>query len=694
MTSVAPRSQTNLPADTTSFIDRRHEVAEAKRQLRRRPLLTVTGPAGVGKTRLALRVAAQVAPAFPDGVWLVELAALAEGKLLAQTMLHVMGIPDWPNRSPVEVLPAHLRDKKLLLVLDNCEHLLDACASLVDELLTAAPGLRILTTSRQVLSVRGEHVLDMAPLTVPHADRLEIADVTRYDAVRLFAERAVAARPGFGLDTDNLLAVVRLCQRLAGLPLAIELAAQRVRMLSPAEILDRLVDYVEVPAAGSRTRPRTLRATIDWSFDLCSQREQILWARTSVFAGGFELDAVEAVGSGEGIARKDVPGLVTELVDKSILTRRNHRAPTRYGMLDAIHEYGRLRLVGSGQKSLLKARHRDYYKRLAKQAESQWLGPGQQEWFVRLQREHANLRAALDFCASEPGEARIGLEMASALWPYWVFSGSLTEGRHWLEQAVERQPEPSQARAKALWVSGWLAVLRGEVSAGTLLVAQSQTLAQRLGDEATMAHAMRTAGSAAFLQGDIPGAVAFLEDALARHRAVGDPAGVWCTLYLLTMVCTYHKQGDRAVAFGEECLALAAVRGADLSRTSALWAIGLARWLHGEHAEATKPIRESLRLKQPLHDRRGIANCVEVLAWAAAKSGRNDRAARLLGAGHTIWRSIGTSPSRLRHLAGAHERYEQDARRSLGDAAFTTAFNEGTQFTLDQAIAYALGDPA
>jgi hypothetical protein len=284
-------------------------------------------------------------------------------------------------------------------------------------------------------------------------------------------------------------------------------------------------------------------------------------------------------------------------------------------MLEAIREYGQQRLAGCGQETLLRARHRDYCERLARQAEAQWLGPGQVKRFVRLQREHANLRAALDFCVNEPGEARVGLEMAAALWPYWLLSGSLAEGRRWLDEVVALRPEPTSARAKALWVSGWLALLQGDAAEGMQLVKQSRVLARQLGDEPTMAHAMRTSGLAAFFHGDIPGGVALLEDALVLHRDVGDPNGVWCTLYLLTMVCAHHKDSDRAIAFGEECLALAATRGADLSRASALWAVGIARWLHGDREEATWPIRESLRLKQSLHDRWGIAGWVAALAW-------------------------------------------------------------------------------
>jgi hypothetical protein len=244
--------------------------------------------------------------------------------------------------------------------------------------------------------------------------------------------------------------------------------------------------------------------------------------------------------------------------------------------------------------------------RLAKQVETQWLGPGQDSRFASLVREHANLRAAMDFCVNEAGEAAVGREMAAALWPYWVFSGCVAEGRRWLGQVIELRPEPSSAQAKALWVSGWLALLQGDVSAGAPLAEQSRALARRLGDEPTMAHAIRTAGLAALLQGDLPGGVALLEDALVLHRGVGDPNGVWCTLHLLTMACVRHNEADRAVAFGEECLALAAARGADLSRTSALWAVGLARWLNGEREEATWSLRESLRLKHWLHDRWGI----------------------------------------------------------------------------------------
>ncbi|MFB9616380.1 AAA family ATPase, partial [Kutzneria kofuensis] len=355
----------------TSFVGRRREVAQAVRLLRRARLLTLTGVAGVGKTRLALRVAVRTREAFPDGVWLVELAALTDEKLLAPTVADALGIHHQQGqRSTTQTLADYLADKRLLLVLDNCEHLLDPCAVLTSRLLRATTGVRILATSRQALGTAGEHLLEVPPLPVPDLGQPVIPRaLTRGEAVRLFAERAALARPGFAVDAGNRATVVRICHRLDGIPLAIELAALRVRAMPVAEILIGLDDYLGFLSTGSRVavpRAQTLRAAIDWSFALCSSLEQQLWARASVFAGGFDLDAAEVVCGGMGIACEDVFDLVAGLVDKSVLTvvpdETDVRA--RYRMLEAIRQHGQERLASSGHLMVVRARHRDHYRQL------------------------------------------------------------------------------------------------------------------------------------------------------------------------------------------------------------------------------------------------------------------------------------------------------------------------------------------
>jgi predicted ATPase len=686
----------NLPGEVTSFVGRRRETAHARRLVRRGRLVTLTGVAGVGKTRLALRVAAQVGEAFPDGVWLVELAALEDGTLLAPSFADVLGIQDQQGqRSPVDTLADYLRDKELLLVLDNCEHLLDSCAVMAGGLLAAAPGLRILATSREALRVAGEYLLEVPPLPVPDPSQpITTRVVARGEAVRLFAERAALARPGFVVDAGNRATVVRICQRLDGIPLAIELAALRVRAMSVTEILTGFDDYLGFLAAGSRVavpRVQPLRAAIDWSYDLCSPPEQQLWARAAVFAGGFDLAAAEAVCSGQGIPRDDVFDLVAALLDKSIVTRTNHTdTPARYRMLEAIRHYGQEQLAASGHLTAVRARHRDHYHRLVTRAEREWLGPNEYAWFTRLRREHPNLRAALEFCLTEPGQARAGLEVATAPLHYWIRSGTHTEGRYWLDQTLRLNPEPSPHRAKALWTSSWLALLQADLATALSLLEQARVLAQQLGDEPALAHTTLGLGVAAFYQNDLPHAVTLLEDALAHHQTLDDPIGIWLALAYLALATAALGDPDRTIAFAEEGLALCDSRGASSSRIYPLWWLSLGRWLSGDRQEAGRLIRDGLPAAHHIGDRWALAHYLETLAWITEADGQHARAARLLGAAHTIWRSTGTPSSGPRHLDRSHDHCEQQARTALGDEQFTAAFQHGTRLTPDHAIDYAL----
>ncbi|MFC0114025.1 ATP-binding protein [Kibdelosporangium aridum] len=586
----------NLPGEMTSFIGRRRETAQAVRLLRRARLVTLTGVAGVGKTRLALRVAAQVREAFPDGVWLVELAALIDDTLLPQTVADVLGVQQRRTVPALDTLADHLADKRLLLVLvlvlDNCEHLLDSCAMLTSQLLAAAPGLRVLATSRQALGTPGEHLLEVPPLSVPDPEQPMVPrTIARGEAVRLFAERAALARPGFAVTTGNRATIWRMCRRLDGIPLAIELAALRVRAIPVAEILTGLDDYLGFLAAGSRVavpRVQTLRAAIDW------------------------------------------------------------------------------------------------------RAEQEWLGPNEQAWFTRLRREHPNLRAALEFCLTEPGQARAGLEITAALFHYWVRSCTHTEGRYWLDRALELAPEPSPLRAKALWTSGHIALMQADTATALSQLEQARALAHRLGDELALAHITLDFGVAAFIQNDHQHAVTLIEDALAHHQMLDNPAGVWLALVYLALTAAALGGPDRAADFGEECLALCDSRGASPSRIYPLWVLSFARWLSGDRQQAARLIRKGLPAARQFDDRWALAHHLETLAWIAGADGRHARATRLLGAAHTIWRSTGTPQSGPRYLASSHDRCEQQVRDALGDEQFTTAFQHGTRFTPDQAIDYAL----
>ncbi|MEV0349156.1 LuxR C-terminal-related transcriptional regulator [Nonomuraea sp. NPDC050680] len=652
-------------------------------------MVTLTGVGGVGKTRLALRVAAEMSRAFPDGAWLIDLAPLTTEELLAETIADTIGCRQ-PN---VAALSEHLLNKRLLLVLDNCEHVLNECAILSGKLLSATTELRILATSRQSLQVPSEHLLEVPPLTVHGTSEAMVATAdARYEAVRLFEHRAAAVVPGFTVDAANSAAVTRLCQRLDGIPLAIELAAVRMRALSVDQILERLNNRFRLLATERSVvapRQKTLRALVDWSHDLCSPEEQMLWQRLSVFSGGCDLEAVEEVCSGDGIAREDIPSLLIELVDKSILLRRAQDSGVRFEMLETLRQYGWERLTDSRQETALRLRHRDWCRELGARAEAEWFGENQMEWLVRIRQEQANVRAALEFCLTEPGQSWAALEIAAAMWSHRLSWSSPSEGHHWLERALAQEPGPTVARAKALWVDAWLLLLQGDLLAAQPLLRECRALAERLGDEAQLAGALHITGFAALLAGDFARSFTLLEEALVRRRALGHRGHSWVALFQLSMVAVVMND-PRSTTLCQEVLETSQKANADWSVSYALWITALDRWRRDDPGTAVTMMRDALRLKLRCNDHFGIAEGLEGLAWIIADQHQDSRAAHLLGAAHTVWRSIGTSLSGLGHLAGLHRRCEAQLRQSLRNEAFTTAFTRGSELTLDQAVAYAL----
>ncbi|MEU9012378.1 NB-ARC domain-containing protein [Streptomyces sp. NPDC048479] len=679
--------------DESSLIGRRQQLAEAKKMLRHSRLVTLTGVGGVGKTKLATGVADEVRRAFPDGDWLVELGALEDEGLLAQTVATGIGLRDQSARHPSDLLCDRLRDTRSLLVLDNCEHILDSCAALTDRLLRAAPRLRVLATSRQPLGVYGESVLSVPALAVPEPHRtLRPEAAAHYAAVRLFQRRAAEASPEFTLGPENLETVVRLCRHLDGIPLAIELAAAQLRTFTPQEILRLLDERLELsPDNTTADLPRheTLRASIDWSFDLCSPGEQRVWARTSVFAGSCGLDAVEAVCSGDGIPEESILDLVAGLVDKSVLIREEQGAQVRYRLLETIRQYGAERLAEAGQKPALQQRHRDWYHQLVDRAEAEWLSPRQETWLARLQSEHANLRTALEFCLSEPGQVQEGLDIAASLWFHWLCSGFLSEGRHWLGRALALAPQDTVARGKALWVDGWLSVLRGDTSSALPQLEECRALALRLRDTTTLVHAEQFLGGCALYEGDFRQAIGLLEKAVEGHRAAGDRNGLMTALYQLTVACA--MSGDpRAADVGKECLDLCDEAQAPWSRSYALWALGLYRWRQGEPRHAAELLRDALKTRRVVGDGWGIALCLEALAWAAASAGEAEDGARLLGAAEVVGRSVGIAQSGFQYLAAGHERTEIRLRAELGERRYTAAVRRGARMGRDRAAEWAL----
>lgn len=666
------RRAVGFPAETTSFVDRRHEAAEAKRLLSVSRLLTLTGPGGVGKTRLAARVAAQLSRAFPDGVWLVPLAALQDEGLVPHTVAAALGIRDERGGRPMEALIEYLRDRRLLLVLDNCEHLPQACAVLAAAVLAAARGVRILATSRHRLGLTEEHLLDVPPLPSPDPEELAGPGVPggRYPALDLFADRAAAVVPGFTITAENQQAVARLCRRLDGLPLAIELAAVRMRALGVDQLLERLDDRYRLLTGGSPAVPprhQTLRSTVDWSHGLCTPQEQLVWARLSVLVGGFDLDAAEAVCADERLGRCGVFEAVAGLVDKSVLIREagTDGRPVRYRLLGSLRDYGLEKLSGLGEAAMARRRHCDYFLRLAGGYEKRWFGPGQSEAVARLRAEQDNLRGALDFCLSTEGEAQSALHLAGTLWFYWSVKGAWGEGRYWLDQAIRAGAQPTGARAKALWLGGLLALINGR-STALLALEEAAGRERQPGD-------------------DLPVAVAPLDLAPARSRDGGEMM-TFAILTRVELACTlvFHGRPERAVPLCAQARAVCEAHGEQWALSYVLRILALAQWALGDPESAAGHARAALRLKHLIRDTHGLGRVLDILALIAVELGAVERSAVLLGAVARLRRETGRSADE------SGSRAERQTRQALGECVFRRAFRYGAGLSQAEAVAYAL----
>ncbi|MGI5289870.1 LuxR C-terminal-related transcriptional regulator [Nonomuraea polychroma] len=696
MTMAAPKISSGLPAELNTFVGRRHEVAEVKRLLSEGRLVTLVGVGGVGKSRLALRVGSDLRRAFHDGVWLVELAPLESPELLVPAILERLEIQDRSIRPPIEVLVDHLRDKQMLVLLDNCEHLLDECAAMVETLMRSAPHLRILATSRQALGVVGERTMPVPTMSVPDADGAAPSSeaMGRSDAVRLFTERAKAVLPGFEVTDANRDTVAWICRRLDGMPLAIELAVVRLRAISVQQLLARLDDRFRLLTTGARTalpRQQTLRALIDWSYALCTEQERLLWSRLSVFSGGLDLEAAEHICAGDGIASEEVMDLVNGLVDKSVLAREEYPTGVRYRLLETIRQYGREQLRSSGEEAELRARHRDWYRDLATRSGQEWYGPDQVDWFTRLRAEHGNLRTAMDYCLTTPGQAENGLVIATALRFYWIAAGALREGRSWLDRLLTAEPAPTATRARALLVNARLAVLQSDFEVATEMLEECKELGRRHDDTLVLAGAAYVCGLAALIQRDPAGAVELLGEALETHRAAGDQMGAVNTLMYLATAHSLLGHDEQAAALYKECLTICEAQCEHWFRSYTLWVFGIETWKQGDTAQAVEMEREAIRLKQPFDDRLGIALCMEALAWMAADDAA-ERAAMLLGAAQENWRSFG-GPL-FGYLSAFHDTAVAVARERLGEQAFDAAFHKGAELSPTEALAYAMGRTA
>ncbi len=582
--------RTNLPASLTGFIGRTGEQALLRQALAAAHLVTVTGMGGCGKTRLALRVTEDALPDYPDGVWLADLSALADPLLVTGVVAGVLGVRDTGQHTLLNALTASLRPKGLLLVLDNCEHLADSCGALTLAILQACPRVRVLATSREPLGVAGEHILTLLPLALPsHAAQPD--DVQRSDAARLFVERARAVRPGFALTGHNAAIVAALCRRLDGIPLALELAAARLAALSIEDLAARLDDGFGLLGGANRAGPprqQTLRATLDWSHRLLDEPERAVLRRLSVFAGGWTLDAAEAVGAGAEARRTDVAGPLCRLVDKSLVLAEDVAGmggERRYRLLETVRQYAGEHLLASGEAAAVRQRHRAWYLALAEQAEPHLTGPTQDRWLDLLETEHDNLRTALARHADDTNDAAARVRLAAALWRFWLRRNHRSEGRRWLtgvradagatalrarvlfgrsvlawslrdaSQAtvmvlkalsLYRGLHDRKGRADALGVLGEIAQWNGDGIRAQELFGQSLTLRQALGDARGTALALRALGVLAYEGSDYVRGRALIEEALYVYQRLGDGRNIGLSLYHLALIAGDQEQYERA----------------------------------------------------------------------------------------------------------------------------------------------------
>ncbi|MFF8970847.1 ATP-binding protein [Streptomyces sp. NPDC014995] len=667
----------NLPAPLTTFVGRGRDLAELCRRLGTTRLVTLTGAGGVGKTRLALEAAAASAADLADGAWLVDLAAVRDPSSVAYATATTLGLPDVGTRPVIDQLAAFLAHRGPLIVLDNCEHLVHACAELAHALLSASPGLRILATSRRALGIFGEHLFTVPPLASD-------------DAVELLRDRTTAMRPEFRVTDANRAQVRRLCEDLDGLPLAIELAATRLRSLSVDEVVNRLEDRFGLLTSGSRVaRPhqRTLRALMDWSHELCTPAERLLWNRLSIFAGDFGLDAAEAICAGDGIGENEVLDLLDRLVVQSIVLPCERDGLPRYRLLETVRQYGRDRLAESGEEERMLRRHQDFYLALAEGVADGWYGAGRLESVTRVSAEHANLRAAL----AQGGDPQATLALATALRFHWCEGGFLGEGRRWLDRALAAAPEPTLARARALWLAAWIAALQRDHAAACRWLDEAAELGERLDDHVVHANVQGLRGTLALFSGRLAEAVSLFEEAVPALRRTGEDIGA---IYALIQMATAqsHLGDPRTTQTCRQAVALAEAHDERMIRAHAWWTLGYDAWRRGDLAEAEAMTRAALEHEQGFNDYVRVALMLEQLAWVIAARGNHQQAARLLGAAHALQRDIDTPISTFGpHMAEQHTRCEEEVVRVLGSAAYEQALAEGSGHRgPDEAIDYAL----
>ena len=685
----------SLPAEATSFVGRRHELAEARRKLASARLISLVGPGGVGKTRLAIRIATDLGRGFPGGAWLAELAELRDPALVGTAVMAALDLRDQAAADPVDLLRSYLKDKELLLVLDNCEHRLEAAARLVDEVITAAPGVRVIATSREPLSVAGEHVLPVPPLSLPAPDAAEpLARLRENEAVTLFTERAAAASGSFELTAANRAAVSGLCRRLDGLPLAIELAAVRTRALGPEQIRDRLDDRFSLLTGGSRAalpRHQTLRTAIEWSYDLLAPAERTLLARLCVFAGRFTLDDVEGVCCSGGVPAARALDLLSSLIDKSLVTKEDAGGSACYRMHETMREYARLRLREAGEEDAVERRCAGYYlsrcARFAAEGRHRLL-----EWLPWAELEIDNIRAVLRRCLDR-GDAQWGIALASSLIWYWV-TRATAEGVRWLDELLARDAGPA-GHPWVYFVRGFLAVLQNDPAAASPALEHGVNAARAAGLRDALSQSLAMASIAADMAGDRASSRQLLDESRLAAEGLDD---------LGTTLMLHQARALNGLLEGDlGAVRSAAAEGARISRAAGdsyslgmmLLNQGFAALAAGDLRESEQRLAEGLRIARQLDDRVAQCHLLGALGCCAAGSREPRLAAQLFGALENLRAEAGAALNA--GMAPVLAQAAVSVAATLGQSRFESEFKAGQRLSRDGAARLALreaGPPA
>lgn len=677
----------NLPQQVTSFIGRERELGDVRELLRRARLVTVVGTGGLGKTRLSLQVAADALDDFPDGVWLVELAPLADPRLVPQTVASILGVKEEAGRSATESLVRHCSDRGLLLIFDNCEHLINACAELAAALLQSVPALKILASSRERLNIPGEATYSLPPFVAPDPRvKRTIAELAHSDAARLFIDRAIAVQPSFRVSESNAACIAEICHRLDGIPLAIELAAARVRAIGIETIAARLNDRFRLLTGGDRSalpRQRTLSALIDWSHELLSEPERVLFRRLAVFAGGFTLEAAEAVAADDVLAEADVLDVLARLVEKSLVVLDVGGA--RYHMLETVREYAAARMATAGDTRGVRNRHLLHYVELVERASPRFFGSEQGQWLARIDSERENLLAAHAWCADADDGVDFGLRLV-ALKFYWINRGLPGLGYRLGVEALARtrSGEASVLRCRALYSTGQMACYMGRYREGQVYLEESLAIARALGDLERVAAALQPLGMACLGQGNVAAARLHIEEALELAQKLGSAHDVASALNAMAQIHRMQDEVDAAVPLYEQVLQLA--RQTDDRETLAIGLLNLAMATIASHDDdrVAPMLLEALGIADEIGSKPTFQSVLEVSAGLAASRSDWQRAARIFGAAEAHADSTGL------HRDPADEAFLRpliaQSAEILGAAPFATAEAAGRGLGYDDAM--------